>query len=1078
MTRIISEYLQQIENALKRSDATEHTHRPALKTLIESCQSGITATNEPRRVECGAPDFIITKGRIPLGYIEAKDIGKPLGKIEKSEQFKRYLDGLGNIILTDYLEFRWYVEGEHRLTARLAEVGTGNKLKQNNDGILLFQQILGQFLAIRKPNIKNPVELAGRMAGLAQLIRSSTELSLKQRGEGGKLEEIMEGFRKVLLHDLTSDKFADMYAQTVSYGLFTARCYWDGKGDFKRENAAYDLPKTNPFLRKIFTELAGPDLDERVTWAVDDLAELLNRADIAAILEDFGKRTKQEDPVLHFYETFLAAYDPRMREARGVYYTPEPVVSYIVRSVDQILKTDFGLPDGLADRSKITVKKKIYDVEKSGVTHDVDEEIFKVLILDPAVGTGTFLHSVIDQIYWHLVEQGQKGAWSQYVSKYLLPRLFGFEILMAPYTVAHMKLGIQLKELGYDFKSDERLGIYLTNTLEEAYEVGGMLFARELVAEANAAVKVKLDMPILVVLGNPPYSGHSENKGKWIEELLKGKDILTNEKTHNYFEVDGRPLGERNPKYLHDDYVKFIRFAQWKIERTGYGVLAFISNHGYIDNPTFRGMRQSLIETFDDIYILNLHGNTRKRELSPDGLKDENVFDIQQGVAIGIFVKRKNSQNKPASVKYADLWGTQKSKYRWLDKSDIFCTKWQKPKLKSPHHLFIPQDGRLKKEYILGWDITEILPANSTGIKSHRDDFVFDFDLGNLRERVSKFIDLKISSEYYRQEYSLSDTRDWKLDENRKALSQDKNWYKHFARCLYRPFDIRPIFYSENVIELPRLDIMHHMLAGENIGLSTTRSIEIGRGWEHIFCSSTIIQHHAVSLKEVNYLFPLYLYPEFDLFNNHRTGLTNGRKPNLADKFTKDISSHLKLSFITDGKGDLKKTFGPEDIFDYMYAVFHSPTYRSRYAEFLKIDFPRLPLTANTTLFRQLCSAGSELVGLHLMEKQGPSITSYPVDGDHIVEKVSYTEPGQGSEKGRVWINKTQYFEGVPPEVWEFHIGGYQVCHKWLKDRKERKLEFDDINHYQGIVSAIHETIRLMSEIDEIINKNGGWPIK
>ncbi len=1091
MANNVSIYLKKIEKALKRGDSTEHTHRPALKSLIESIESGITATNEPKRIECGAPDFIVSRGRIPLGHIEAKDIGVSLKQFEKSDQFKRYLEGLGNFITTDYLEFRWFVEREHRLTTRLAKVGACYKLKPDPNGIQQFENLIREFLSIRAPVLKGPKDLAGRMAGLARLIRDSISLALREKGNGGNLENLLEGFRKVLLHNLTRDEFADMYAQTVSYGLFAARCYWDGNGNFTREHAAYDLPKTNPFLRKVFTELAGPNLDDRITWAVDDLAELLNRADIASILKDFGKRTKKEDPVVHFYETFLAAYDPKMREARGVYYTPEPVVSYIVQSVDHILKTDFGLKDGLADTSKAQVAHVIDDPE-TGKPREVTEECHKVLILDPAVGTGTFLHNVIDQIHETLVSQGQKGTWSGYVTQYLLPRLFGFELLMAPYTVAHMKLGIQLKDYGYDFKSDERLGIYLTNTLEEAYEIaGGSLFARELVEEANAAVKVKLDLPILVVLGNPPYSGHSENTGKWIHDLLRGEDNRTNESTENYFEVDGKPLGERNPKWLNDDYVKFIRFAQWRIENTGYGILAFISNHGYIDNPTFRGMRQSLMTTFDDIFILDLHGNSKKKEKCPDGSKDENVFDIQQGVAIGIFVKRKDAKKKAASVRHAHLWGLRNNKYHHLLETDVSTTEWEPLEPQSPFYLFIPQDIELLAEYEHGWKVNNIMAVNSVGIVTARDKLTIQWSEKEVNDTVSDFSSLPI--EEARQKYKLGkDVRDWKVDLAQKDLLNHKFDKKHVAPILYRPFDKRFTYYTgqtRGFICMPRPEVMHHMLAGEklaiktkkvkeNVGLIATRQTR--DRWD-IFATCHVIGHKSCAVYDINSLFPLYWYPDPEkpsLFKDKQASKApGGRRPNLSEEFIKDFSKRLKLEFISDGKGDLKKTFGPEDIFNYMYAVFHSPTYRSRYAEFLKIDFPRLPLTSKKKLFGKLLTLGSELVGLHLMEKHGPALTGYPVDGDHNVEKVRYTEPGQGSKKGRVWINKTQYFEGVTQEVWEFHVGGYQVCHKWLKDRKGRALSLDDIDHYQGIVSALSETIRLMSEIDEVIDKNGGWPI-
>ncbi len=713
----VKEYLRKIEAAFNAGNATEHTHRPALKNFIESITltpgpspirgrgegnaPGITATNEPRRVKCGAPDYIVTRGSTPLGYVEAKDIGKSLSEVERSEQLKRYLESLGNLILTDYLEFRWYVGGKHRLTARLGSV-VGGKVKADKDGPAGVLELLRAFLVAEVPTVSSPKELAVRMAALARLIRDIIQKAFDQEDLtddiADPLHDQLKGFRLVLIHDLTPEQFADMYSQTICYGLFAARCNAPAGERFTRQSAGYALPKTNPFLRKMFNYIAGTELDERIVWAVDDLAELLYHTDIEAILKDFGKRTRQEDPVVHFYESFLAAYDPKMREARGVYYTPEPVVSYIVRSIDHILKADFGLPDGLADSSKIKLtppgsKKQV--------------EVHKVQILDPATGTGTFLHGVVDQVYENF--KADKGMWSSYVSQHLLPRLFGFELLMAPYAVAHMKLGIQLAETGYDFRSSERVKVYLTNTLEEAHEMAGLpLFTQWIAEEANAASGIKKDAPVMVVLGNPPYSGHSANTGDWIKGLLRGEDIQTGLKTGNYFEVDGQPLGERNPKWLNDDYVKFIRFAQWRIEQTGYGVLAFISNHGYLDNPTFRGMRQSLMQTFDDIYILDLHGNSKKKERCPDGSEDKNVFDIQQGVAIGIFVKRTAGKDGLATVHHADLWGKREvfeggnlvvGKYHWLWENSVASTKWKSLKPQSPKYLFVPQGEKLVREY-------------------------------------------------------------------------------------------------------------------------------------------------------------------------------------------------------------------------------------------------------------------------------------------------------------------------------------------------------------------------------------------
>ncbi|PKK82153.1 MAG: DNA methyltransferase [candidate division Zixibacteria bacterium HGW-Zixibacteria-1] len=1097
----ISKYLKDVEKKLATGQAREHTYRPALENMLKALNSEVEVINDGRRIECGAPDLIINRGVIPIGYFEAKDIGKSLDdividsarkkpKTHDGEQFKRFCEGLPNLILTDYLEFRWYYNGEHRMTARLASLDTKGKLKKVKDGEEEFRRLLTEFFAAQTVTVGTPKDLAARMASLAQIIRDIIVKAFASEDKGGKFHEEMEGFRKVLLHDLDSVKFADMYAQTICYGLFAARCNHDESKPFDRKSAIDDLPKTNPFLRKMFDHMAGVDLDERVRWAVDNLAELLNRADIEGILKDFGKRTRQDDPVVHFYETFLAAYDPRLREMRGVYYTPKPVVSYIVRSIDHILKTDFGIADGLADTTKIPIYKTVED-EKGNKKQEKVGECHKVLILDPAVGTGTFLHGVIDHIHEHLTQKGLRGTWSSYVTEHLLPRLFGFELLMAPYAVAHLKLALQLKDFGYDFGSDERLNIFMTNTLEEALDIEGFLgFDRWVAEEANAAGKVKIEKPVMVILGNPPYSGHSANKGDWIHNLLRGKDTLTGENTGNYFEVDGKPLGERNPKWLNDDYVKFIRFAQWRIEKTGYGILGFISNHGYLDNPTFRGMRQSLMNTFEDIYILDLHGNTKKKEKCPDGSKDENVFDIQQGVAIGIFVKKGNPFKDKDNILHREMWGNRKGKYNKLHSSSTADTGWNRTLKQSPYYLFTNKDDIIQQEYTAYNKITKIFENYVVGIVTSRDNLVVDISNDGLAKKINVFVGNDINDETVRNKYfnkkasaryPLGDTREWKLTEARKKARLDADRINKIVDILYRPFDIRKLFYAKYMIDRPRFDIMQHMIHGTNLALSTTRSIEIGRGWEHVFCTKHIIQHHTVSLKEVNFHFPLYIYlalEKSDLFNNNdiQLGYTD-RRPNLNNDFIMAFSNKINLKYIINGRPYSDCGFSPADVFNYIYAVFHSPTYRTRYAEFLKIDFPRVPLTSNKSLFRELCELGGELVGLHLMEKHGPDMARFAINDGNEVNKVRYTEP-KGKQPGRVWINETQYFEGVPPEVWAFHIGGYQVCQKWLKDRKGRILNHDDVVHYCHIVSALSETIRLMSEIDKSIDKHGGWPIQ
>ena len=1048
MNYSFAQYLKSIEANLHAGNATEHTYRLALQSLIQSLDRGVVATNEPKRIACGAPDYIVTKSLTPLGYIEAKDVGKSLDTVERSEQIKRYLRSLGNFILTDYLEFRWYVAGERRLIGRLATAVKGKKtLRLDQDGSEKVAALLDGFLNAKTPAVNTPKQLAERMARLAQLIRDIIHHALEDTSQKSSLHQQLESFRKVLLRDLTREQFADMYAQTICYGMFAARCNTKTGQDFNRQTAAFYLPKTNPFLRQLFGHIAGFDLDDRITWAVDDLAELLKSTDIESILANFGKRTRQEDPVVHFYETFLAAYDPKLRKSRGVYYTPEPVVSYIVRSVDHILKTDFGLSDGLADATKIQVKTP----DGEGTT-----ESHKVLIADVATGTGAFLHGVINHIFESAFKHNQ-GMWSGYVSQHLLPRLFGFELLMAPYTVAHLKLGLQLADLGYQFDSEERLRVYLTNTLQEGFQIpladGFTNWIRD---EADAAKDVKQEAPVMVVLGNPPYSVSSQNKGGWISELIEDYKKNLNEKKLN----------------LDDDFIKFFRFAQWRIEQTGYGILAFITNHTYLDGITHRRMRQSLIETFDDIYILDLHGSSKKKERCPDGSKDENVFDIQQGVAIGIFVK-KTGNKKDTRVRHAELWGLRESKYKQLIETDIATTDWNqltdlnRQSCLGSFYFLTPKAFNNIDEYCAGWSIKEIFIVQQNGLKTDRDELFFDFEQKTLEERMKTFYSEAGLSASFREAYRVEDSSSYNLLSRRLKTSFDTS---NTCQCLYRPLDIRWLYYNPKLTSRPAWDVMRHILAGENLGLLTTR--QTSDDWDALV-TKYISGHKSCAAYDINSLFPLYLYPE----TQAEIDMGMVRRPNFSPKFITDFASRLGMEFISDGKGDRGQTFSPEDIFAYMYAVFHSPMYRQRYAEFLKIDFPRLPLTSNPDLFRALCQLGSELVSLHLMEKHGTSLTSYPVLGNHTVDKVSYTESGQGTELGRVWINKTQYFEGVPPEVWNFHIGGYQVCQKWLKDRKGRQLSYDDLIHYQRIVSALSETIRLMAEIDTVINKHGGYPL-
>ena len=1070
----IDSYLSDIRKEYSHGNATEHTYRPSLKTLIESFDSGITAINEPQRRTFGAPDYVIRRRNIPLGYIEAKDIGR-LGKFTKTEkeQKKRYLEALDNLIYTDYVEFHWYVRGELVQAVKIAKAANG-KISPLKGDYENFENLIKRFLAKQIETVASAKELAKRMASTTRLIRQTIGSALKDNSNRSEdsLYGQLKSFQETLLPNLAPDGFADLYSQTIAYGLFTARCY-DNKKPFTREKASYAIPKTNPFLRQIFDRIGGINLDERIVWAVDDLAELLNRTDMSAILQDFGKRTRREDPVVHFYETFLAAYDQKLREKRGVYYTPEPVVSYIVRSVDKVLKEEFRLLKGLADSSKL------------------EDGTHKTLILDPAAGTGTFLYNVIKHIAKSY--EDNEGMWDGYVSAHLLPRIFGFELLVAPYAVAHLKLGLLLKETGCDLEKEERLQVYLNNTLDFArLKENPGAFSAFINEEASKGREIQQDKPVMAILGNPPYAGHSANTGKWINGLLRGSDSFTEKPTENYFKVDGKPLGERNPKMLNDDYVKFIRFAQWRIDQTGYGVLAFITNHGYLDNPTFRGMRQSLMKSFDKVYLLDLHGNAKKKEKSPDGSKDENVFDIQQGVAIGIFIKKKSSEGLNSAlsagnckVSHKHLYGVREiwtknvngeneltgGKYKYLNENDISTTNWTEIKPSKPFYLFIPQDETFREEYEKGWKINDVFQTNGVGITTARDKVVVGFEPNKLLERAKFFRDSKLSDAETCKNLNIPLKKGWNYSDARKEIKEEKDITLFIQSFAYRPFDNRKIFYHDSLVWRTVRDVMENFFDNNNLALCSLRRPR-NKLLGNFYVTNEITDKCIISSLDNAQVFPLYLYP-----TGKKTLVDEeieGRKPNFSEKFVAEFSEKLQLEFVSNPEDEeqiAKNQFTPEDIFYYAYAVFHSPTYRLRYAEFLKIDFPRLPLTSNQKLFRELAKHGQKLVELHLLKKEIETDVTFPEKGTN---KVDFA-PKYKDEK--VYINKEQYFANVPKEAWNFHIGGYQVLHKWLKDRKGRELSFDELEHYSKVVSALLQTIELMSFVDEAIKKEGGFPI-
>jgi len=1065
----ISEYLPKLNTLFITGNAREHSYRGDLQNLIMAILPDILVTNEPARVSCGAPDYVLTRKNIPVGYIEAKDIGVDLGSKLLKEQFERYKAGLSNLIITDYLHFEFYKDGEFVTKISIGKIEGGLIIPQP-ENFDQFNHLIENFALSVSQSIKSPTRLAKMMAGKAKLMADVIEKSLNSDDKletRSNLKSQMISFQQMLIHDITNNSFADIYAQTIAYGMFAARYHDPSLENFSRMEAAQLIPKSNPFLRKLFQDIAGYDLDDRLVWIVDELVNIFLASDVAKIMKNFGKSTQQEDPVVHFYETFLGEYNPKLRKARGVWYTPQPVVNFIVRAVDDVLKTEFNLPQGLADTSKTKIKVKVptHDKRYSSGMRDYEKEVHKVQILDPATGTGTFLAEVVKLI--HKKFEGQQGIWSKYVANDLIPRLNGFELLMASYAMAHLKMDMLLTETGYKPTNDQRLRIFLTNSLEEAHPDTGTLFSSWLSDEADQANAIKRDTPVMVVMGNPPYSVSSSNKGKWIESL-----------TADY----KKDLNERNIQPLSDDYIKFIRFGQHFIEKNGEGVLAYISNNSFIDGIIHRQMRKHLLECFDKIYILDLHGDAKKKETTIDGNTDQNVFDIMQGVSINIFVKtgKKNTSDFGKLFQF-DVQGKREYKYGFLIKNKLDSIKWNEPKIKKPNFYFINKNYNGEVQYNIGFKTDELFLTYNNGIETGKDLFFYSSSENEIKEKLLIAFTNKQSAI---EEFKITDTTSFRFKEKFLLANYNKN---NLRIVSYRPFDNKINYYDKDLQRRPAFSTMKHMFE-PNLALLVPR--QFSGDFKHVFVSKFPTDCNLTgTAKKFGSapIFPLYLYPQTSE-QQTTDQKPQVRTPNLDPKIIQQIEKSLGLTFVPEKEAegnvcmanngevrdDFKTTFAPIDLLDYIYAVLHSPEYREKYKEFLKIDFPRVPYPQDAENFWKLVTLGGELRQLHLLESPAVEnyLTQYPEDGDNVItRKITKTSPGYepiSETHGKVWINDEQYFDNVPLVAWEFYTGGYQPAQKWLKDRKGRELTYEDILHYQKIIVALTETDRLMKEIDEV----------
>ena len=958
--------------------------------------------------------------------------------------------------------------------------------------------------------IKTTKELASELARLATGIRRNTLAILKSESERGALQKELKAFKDSLIHDLDEESFADMYAQTITYGLFTAansRTPPDAECMTPEERTAVTasdlaavVPKTNPFLKETlerFLLIGGRkgmmDFDE---LGIHSVVDLLNdpKTDLEAVRRDFNSLRSGEDPVIHFYESFLAAYNKKLRFQRGVFYTPQPVVSYIVRSVHELLQTEFGLADGLADTTtwgemlkKHPAMKLPPLTDEPGEKRPISPGEMFVQILDPATGTATFLVEVIDVVFNHLKAKWGKGGqaampmlqdvktghcklftdyWNLYVPAALLPRLHAFELMMAPYAIAHMKIGLKLGETGYRFGTEVRARIYLTNALEPWVKQLPLIGFDALAHEAAEVNEIKRHKRFTVVIGNPPYAQYSMNLNEAAKAHIEKFRFANAKKirARNALQL------ERN---LNDDYVKFLGFGSELLPH-GAGILGMITNRMFLDSESLVGLREWLATNFAKLYFVDLWGSSEESRRVKRLAADENVFDILQGVAISFAIHRLERKTASALTKSREVIGTCEEKYKLLSTDlEVKSAGWVETKPKG-QSWWLHRDSSSNDEAGHEFTLAEIFTQFSTLVASNRDNLVVDFDRDVVVRNVEAVRSFRGSNKDWSEKFGITLKTGWNVDAAREKLAAIRDVRALVRPIEYRSFDRRWIFFHPTLVwQTAPVSSNNVIRSSKNrvlISLGKNRAETTNGHW----VSATLADKSVVSTRDNASGFPLYL---FDEDGELGLGGSSGR-PNISPEFLRHLAVRLGLQ--QEGQFNLPQGLTPEDIFHYAYAVLHSPGYRSRYAEFLKIDFPRLPLTGNLELFRALAQLGGELTALHMLEspKLDTPITEF-IGTSKEATKVGYSN-------NTVWINAsgtkgnttagTSGFRGVPEAVWNFHIGGYQVCEKWLKDRKDRTLTDEDITHYHKIVVALSETIRLMAEIDEVIEEHGGWP--
>jgi predicted helicase len=1040
----IETYFKNIETTYKTGVAVEATYRPAFVSLINGIDKNLQALNEQKQIKCGSPDIIVLKNKLSVGYIELKDIGVNLDKVEVSEQLKKYFKQLDNLILSDYLDFRLYVKGELKQSVRIGEV-KNNKIVFDKVKIDDLAELLNYFLNKQVEQINNSQALAFKLARLAKGIREAVLTEINNGTATNLITDIRNNI-STISNDKTPETFADVYSQTITYSLFMARCNHTGNEEFNRFNAVSDIPETVTLIKDLFSHaLCDLIRKESFYYLIEDIITILANTNIDKIKEEYYKEGNKANLIINFYEPFLKEFDSETKQDRGVFYTPTQVVNFMVRATDNIVKTKFNIKNGLADTTIIehsvitecTTENKTTDEKKNKKSKNLKvitktRKAPQVIILDPAGGTGGYLNGVIEHIKQDTGIDEKSGMWGEYVNNHLIPKLQMFEVMIAPYTMAHLNLQMAVMGENKNMIIEKPFNICLTNTLEnkETEKQDGCLFTciKDEIIKAN---DIKKGLPVSVIIGNPPYNARSQNT----------YDV------NAYKFINGESINEKALMSLQDDYVKFIRWSQKRVENEKNAVVAFITNHGFIDNITFRGMRKSLMETFDEIYILDLHGNSTKKEMCPDGSKDENVFNIKQGVSINIFIKKANKQ-KETTIKHAECYGTQTQKLKFLNDNEFNTISWSDIKPEAPNYMFKPMDNNANEYNNYFSIINEVFINKFSGIMTGNDDTTINIKKNNLIKTINDITTLSDEecNKIYGRQKSASG-QSWSLENAKKDIIKTQKQEKNITGITYRAFDNRFTYFTGNSAgfhQRPSGNGMKNLHNKENLAIVTARRTRENK-FTHTFITKTVIDYNFF-LSSTS-AFPLYTY--------------NGdkRESNINPEFIKKVESILKIKLGVD--------FTEEMIINYIYAIINSPMYKTRYINYLKYDYPKIPIVKDVKKFMALCKIGKELTETHLMENDILSIdVKYPVKGDNKVTKVKHSDD-------KLYINETQYFNNISTDVYSAVFGGYQVVKKWFDARKGLILDYDDLKHINTMVNAISRTFEIQTEIDNII---GSFP--